>query len=194
MTSAGLENTNCKWSFIASDRDKYPERNFKPLHIEFRSWLKQSDSGLESSRYWEGCRGSAELQSCRCSRTAPDLHVPLLEISAMAYFPINTTSHSESLRHGFSTRIHSQTRWRLKNNTHKLAGDILHESGTETGERNRFQSLSRDPQSSDSYCTFASAHRTRGPWSTWAVTMATPSGRPALTEGTFYTSGMWEIK
>lgn len=65
------------------------------------------------------------LQSCRCSRTAPDLHVPLLEISAMAYFPINTTSHSESLRHGFSTRIHSQTRWRLKNNTHTSSPEIF---------------------------------------------------------------------
>lgn len=51
-------------------------------------------------------------------------------------FPINTTSHSESLRHGFSTRIHSQTRWRLKNDT-QLAGDILHWSGKETVDWNR---------------------------------------------------------
>lgn len=35
----------------------------------------------------------------------------------MAYLLLNRTSHSESLRHGFSTRIHSQTRWRVNNHT-----------------------------------------------------------------------------
>lgn len=49
--------------------------------------------------------------------TVADLRVPLLEISVMAYFLLNRTKHSESLRHGFSTRTHSQTRWHLNNDT-----------------------------------------------------------------------------
>lgn len=49
--------------------------------------------------------------------TVADLRVPLLEISVMAYFLLNRTKHSESLRHGFSTRTHSQTRWHFNNDT-----------------------------------------------------------------------------
>lgn len=71
----------------------------------------------------------------------------------MAYFLLNRTKHSESLRHGFSTRIHSQTRWHLNNDT-QLAGDIF----ALERERNRGEkvfvtpplwvSQEEDPQSS----------------------------------------------
>lgn len=134
MTLAGLEMSTRTQTHIANEALlPVTERNIqkgilKPLHIEFRSWLKQSDSGLERNRCWEDFyRGSAK------GTVSADLLTRSLTCTSLSWksvchgiFPRNTTSHSESLRHGFSTRIHSQTRWRLKNNTHSSQEIILH--------------------------------------------------------------------
>lgn len=148
--------------------------------------------------------------SCRCS----DM-LSLLEIGAMAWFL--STQHSESLRHGFSTRLHSQTRWCLNNNT-QLAGYVCtaavkkqwNETGSDSftswfwlpglGQWSRlWVSWEEDPQSSLGAQIYIALclRLTRGAdtrTGTCAVAMATPPGWSAFGVDVLYKSGMRELK